>query len=92
VYKRQDKPEVKKATTRRDPASVVAPDDFVAALKKSRAAQKIWDGFSYSQRKEYVEWITEAKRDETRTKRIVEAVATIAEGKSRNWKYERPKA
>ena len=87
-----DKPEVEKATTRRDPTSVVAPDDFAAALKKSRAAQKVWDGFSYSQRKEYVEWITEAKRDETRTKRIVEAVATIAEGKSRNWKYERPKA
>jgi uncharacterized protein YdeI (YjbR/CyaY-like superfamily) len=87
-----DKPVVKKAPARREPGSVVPPDDFAAALKKNRAAQKIWDGFSYSQRKEYVDWIVDAKRDETRTKRITEAVATVAEGKSRNWKYERPKA
>jgi uncharacterized protein YdeI (YjbR/CyaY-like superfamily) len=84
-----DKPAVKKAAVRRDPSSIVAPDDLAAALKKNRAAQKTWDGFSYSHRKEYVEWVTEAKREETRKKRIGEAVANMAEGKSRNWKYER---
>ncbi len=84
-----DKPAVKKAVGRRDPNSIAAPDDLAAALKKDRAALKTWDGFSYSHRKDYVEWITEAKREETRTKRIAEAVANMADGKSRNWKYER---
>ena len=63
------------------------PTDLAAALKKDKTAAKTWDGFSYSHRKEYIEWITEAKREETRTKRLATTLAWLAEGKSRNWKY-----
>jgi uncharacterized protein YdeI (YjbR/CyaY-like superfamily) len=66
---------------------VVVPDDLRAALDAHPAARETFEGFSYSHRKEYVEWITEAKRDATRAKRIAQAVEWMAEGKSRNWKY-----
>jgi uncharacterized protein YdeI (YjbR/CyaY-like superfamily) len=65
-----------------------APTDFLAALKKSKMAHANFSGFSPSRQREYIEWITEAKRDETRLRRIATAVQWIAEGKSRNWKYE----
>ncbi len=71
--------------------ALVVPDDFRAALKKNKAAEKNFDAFSYSHRKEYVEWITGAKREETRIRRIETAVVWLAEGKSQNWKYERTK-
>ena len=64
------------------------PADLVAALQKSKKAQNAFEEFSPSHKREYVEWITEAKRDETRQQRIQTAVKWIAEGKSRNWKYE----
>lgn len=63
------------------------PDDFGAALAKSKAASAVWDGFSPSAKREYLDWVIEAKRAETREKRIVQAVEWIAEGKQRNWKY-----
>jgi uncharacterized protein YdeI (YjbR/CyaY-like superfamily) len=63
------------------------PDDLTAALRKKRAAREAFEKFSYSHRKEYVEWITEAKRDETRQKRLQRAVELIASGKPRYWKY-----
>ena len=65
----------------------VAPDDLTAALKKNKQARMTFDGFSPSQQREYVDWITEAKRDETRQKRLAQAVEWLAEGKPRNWKY-----
>jgi uncharacterized protein YdeI (YjbR/CyaY-like superfamily) len=65
----------------------VAPDDLVAALKKNRQARTTFDGFSPSQQREYVDWITEAKRDETRQKRLTQAIEWLSEGKPRNWKY-----
>jgi len=43
-----------------------------------------------SHKREYIEWITEAKKDETRRRRLEQAVAMMAEGKSRNWKYQKP--
>ena len=64
------------------------PDDFAAALKVNPAAQATLDQFAPSHRREYVEWIVEAKRAETRAKRIEQAIAQLAEGKKRNWKYE----
>jgi len=64
------------------------PADLVAALQKSKKAQNAFEEFSPSHKREYVEWITEAKRDETRQQRIQTAVKWIAEGKSRNWKYQ----
>jgi len=63
------------------------PDSLSSALKKNKQAQATFDQFSYSNKKEYVEWITEAKRDETRDKRIETAIAWLAQGKPRNWKY-----
>ncbi|MBU6412813.1 MAG: YdeI/OmpD-associated family protein [Planctomycetes bacterium] len=63
------------------------PRDFAAAIAKSKTASKVFAEFSPSCKREYIEWITEAKREETRSNRIATAVEWIAEGKQRNWKY-----
>jgi uncharacterized protein YdeI (YjbR/CyaY-like superfamily) len=64
-----------------------APADLRAALEKNTKALATWTGFSPGKQREYVEWITEAKTDATRQKRVQTAVAWLAEGKQRNWKY-----
>jgi uncharacterized protein YdeI (YjbR/CyaY-like superfamily) len=64
------------------------PSDLGAALKKNRTAAKTFENFPPSHRNEYIEWITEAKRDETRQKRLSTTLEWLAEGKARNWKYE----
>jgi uncharacterized protein YdeI (YjbR/CyaY-like superfamily) len=69
-------------------APVRVPADLSTALGKNKKAKAAFDAFSPSHRREYVEWITEAKRDETRQKRLQTAVKWMAEGKSRNWKYD----
>lgn len=79
------KPSAKKPAAKKK--TVKAPADLMAALKKSKAALATFEDFSYSNKKEYVEWVTEAKREETREKRIATAVAQMKEGKPRNWKY-----
>jgi len=66
-----------------------APADLLAALRKTPKALAAWTAFSPSHQREYVEWITEAKTDATRTRRLDTAVEWIAEGKGRNWKYQR---
>jgi uncharacterized protein YdeI (YjbR/CyaY-like superfamily) len=76
-----------KEATKKKPIEV--PADLAAALAKSAAAKKTFAAFSPSHRREYVEWIVEAKREETRAKRIAQAVEWMAEGKSRNWKYQK---
>jgi uncharacterized protein YdeI (YjbR/CyaY-like superfamily) len=81
---------VKKEPAKRKPQEkLVVPDYFAAALKKNKKAHEAFENFSYSHKKEYLEWITDAKRDETRQKRIATAIEWIEKGKSRNWKYER---
>ena len=65
------------------------PGELAAALRRNTAAKKTWDNFSPSHRREYIEWITEAKTDATREKRLATTLEQLAEGKSRNWKYER---
>ena len=65
-----------------------APGDLVAALEKNEAAQATFDAFPPGCKREYIEWIVEAKREETRAKRLAQAVEWMAEGKRRNWKYE----
>ena len=65
------------------------PDYFMAALKKNKKAFAVFEGFAPSHRKEYLEWIKEAKREETRNKRITQAIEWMAEGKPRHWKYGR---
>jgi uncharacterized protein YdeI (YjbR/CyaY-like superfamily) len=64
------------------------PDYLTAALKKNKAAQKTFENFPYSCKKEYVQWITEAKTEPTREKRLTTTIEWLAEGKRRNWKYE----
>lgn len=63
------------------------PGDLAAALAKNRKAAAVFEGFSPSHRREYIEWITEARREETRAKRLAQTIEWLAEGKPRNWKY-----
>lgn len=64
------------------------PDELAAAFKKNKKAQKAFEGFSPSQKREYIEWIIEAKTEETKMKRVATTVEWSAEGKTRNWKYK----
>ena len=77
----------RKAAVPKKPLPV--PPAFAAALKKAPAARTTFDGFSPSHRRDYLEWIAEAKTDATVQKRVATAVEWLAEGKTRNWKYER---
>ncbi len=64
------------------------PAELDAALCANPAARATFDGFPPSCRRDYVEWVAEAKRPETRDKRVAQAVEWMAEGKKRHWKYE----
>jgi len=79
VRRGRERPKVKK------PLRV--PDYFNRALKKNTSALTTFEAFSPSHKREYVEWITEAKSNETRERRIETAIQWMAEGKARNWKY-----
>ena len=68
---------------------LVVPDYFLAAIKKNKKALTTFDAFPYSKKKDYVDWVTEAKTDETRNRRLQTTVEWLAEGKARNWKYEK---
>jgi uncharacterized protein YdeI (YjbR/CyaY-like superfamily) len=65
------------------------PAALTAALKKNKKALATFEAFSPSHRREYIEWITEAKTDATQEKRIATTLEWLMEGKSRNWKYQR---
>jgi uncharacterized protein YdeI (YjbR/CyaY-like superfamily) len=66
---------------------VPTPADLTAGLKKSAKAKAAWAEFAPSHRREYVEWITEAKRPETRAERLKTTLAWVKDGKQRHWKY-----
>ena len=68
---------------------LVVPDYFTAALKKNKKASAVFDAFAYSHKKEYLQWITEAKTEETRNSRMATAMEWMAEGKPRAWKYQK---
>lgn len=70
---------------KREPLEV--PDYFTAALKKNAAARKTFENFPPSKRRDYIEWVTEAKREETRKERLTTSIKWLAEGKPRHWKY-----
>ena len=75
--------------TKHEPKSLVGMHpEFEAALGKAPGAKATFDAFPPSCRREYLEWVGEAKRDQTRRKRIAIAVEWLSEGKRRNWKYE----
>ena len=77
-----------KKPSEKEKQELSVPEDLQAALNKNMAAQVFFEKFPYSHRKEYIEWINEAKTAETRNKRIQTTVEWTAEGKSRNWKYK----
>jgi len=68
-------------------AAIKVPDYFKKALAQNKAATQAFDAFSASHKREYLEWITEAKTEATRTKRVEQTIEWLAEGKPRNWKY-----
>jgi uncharacterized protein YdeI (YjbR/CyaY-like superfamily) len=72
-------------------AALRVPPDLAAALKKNKKAQATFEKFRPSHRREYIEWITGAKTDATRARRLKTAVEQMAQGKSQNWKYESKK-
>lgn len=67
----------------------VVPPGLAAALKRNKPAASHFERFSPSHRREYIEWVDDAKREATKAKRVAQAVEWIAEGKARNWKYQR---
>jgi uncharacterized protein YdeI (YjbR/CyaY-like superfamily) len=80
-------PAPRKAKHEPKPAPELHPA-FAAALAKAPKAKAALDGFPPSARRDYLEWIAEAKQDATRDKRIATAIEWLSEGKRRNWKYE----
>ena len=79
---------VKPVRNKHEKPPFTVPQDMRAAIDGNSAARAVFDGFPPSAQRDYVEWITEAKRDETRVKRLAQTVEWLAEGKRRNWKYE----
>ncbi len=74
-------------STRKKPP-VKAPPYLAAALRKNAKARKTFESFSPSQQREYVEWLTDAKKEATRERRLATAIEWMAEGKTQNWKYQ----
>jgi uncharacterized protein YdeI (YjbR/CyaY-like superfamily) len=79
-------PERKRTATKKE---IDIPESFQKALNKNKMASKTFSNFSPSHKYEYLEWITDAKTEPTRDKRIAATIEWLTEGKSRNWKYER---
>jgi uncharacterized protein YdeI (YjbR/CyaY-like superfamily) len=77
---------------KRDRKEIPMPADLAAALMKDARARATFGAFSPSHKREYLEWITEAKGEDTRKKRLNTAVEWMSEGKPRNWKYMKPAA
>ena len=81
------KPAVKKETAPK--AAIEMPVDFADLLAANPKADEVYNKFSPSHKREYLEWIVDAKSDATRQKRMETAIEQIVEGKSKNWKYQR---
>jgi len=84
----EDGIKVPKAAKTKFSVPLVTPDDLAAAIAAHETANDVYSKFSNSHKKEYIEWIEEAKTLTTRNKRIAQAVAMIGENKSKNWKYK----
>ncbi len=74
--------------TRAPKPELPVPPAFAAALEAAPAAKATFAAFAPSHRREYIEWIAAAKREETQARRIAQAVEWLGEGRKRNWKYE----
>jgi uncharacterized protein YdeI (YjbR/CyaY-like superfamily) len=73
---------------KKEKAPLKVPKYFTAALKKNAKARATFENLSPSHKREYIEWITEAKTEATQQKRLATTLQWLTEGKSRNWKYE----
>jgi uncharacterized protein YdeI (YjbR/CyaY-like superfamily) len=73
----------------KESAPLEIPAPFMAALKKNKKALATFEAFPPSHKKEYVQWVVEAKAEDTKARRLAQAIEWMAEGKSRNWKYEK---
>ena len=69
-------------------AALDTPEDLAKVLDDTPGARDVFDNFTDAQRRDYIEWVTSAKREATREKRVATAAEWISEGKRRNWKYE----
>ena len=76
-----------RVTSKTKKKPVPTPADLAVGLRKNAKAKAAWAAFAPSHRKEYIEWITEAKRPETRAERLKTTLAWVKEGKQRHWKY-----
>lgn len=79
------KPAAPRRTVKPEPE---VPDALADALARDEKASSTFDRFPPGARREYCEWVAEAKRPETRDKRVAQTIAWLREGKRRNWKYE----
>jgi uncharacterized protein YdeI (YjbR/CyaY-like superfamily) len=75
--------------TKQEQTELEMPEDFSIAMAQNTLANNQWENFTIGKKKEYIQWIAEAKAQDTRIRRIETSLEWIAEGKSRNWKYEK---
>lgn len=85
----EDGIKVKRVPISKEKKELVVPEILTSALSKNAAAKTTFDGFPYSKKKDYVEWLNEAKTDATREKRLATTIEQLVEGKARHWKYEK---
>ncbi len=78
---------VARVTKKKPPLKV--PPAMLAAIRRNKAALATWEAFAPSHRREYIEWITEAKTDATRERRMAQMLELLADGKHRHWKYQK---
>ena len=79
-----------KTTRRSKPKKeLVVPAELTKALKKNKKAAGAFEKFPPSHKREYADWMSDAKGEDTRQRRVDSAIEWMAEGKSRNWKYQR---
>jgi uncharacterized protein YdeI (YjbR/CyaY-like superfamily) len=86
---RLNEQDIKLPTTKTKPGTskLAIPDYFKAALQKNKQALATFESFSFSNKRDYVDWLTEAKQEVTRQKRLKTAIEWLSEGKPQNWKY-----
>jgi len=78
-----------KPATKEQQAALKTPAYLAAELRKNKTAKEVFDSFSYSNKKEYIEWLEDAKTDATREKRLETTLEWLSEGKTRHWKYKK---
>lgn len=82
-------PSRSKPATEAQKEALKTPDYLVQSFKKHKEAKKVFEAFSYSNKKDYIEWLEDAKTEATRNKRLETALEWMAEGKTRHWKYKK---